>query len=537
MLIITNMRGKLVLGLLVLLSCQALDFEQELSRLKALKAESERTGDICELCHSSVGLFQDFFLNNELLHESNFELISGLCAIAMPWTVCHNLVTTYGVVFIQAVGTHYFDPDRFCARFYMCEQPKYVKVNITMIVEDIMKDAPAVLPLPPPSGETYKFIHVSDIHLDTHYETGASMDCKYPLCCRSSFGVTNDTAKQAGYWGSPSKCDLPLRTVEAFLKQATTLNASFVFQTGDDPSHAIWLYTPETHLANSEVLSNLFYAYFPTTQVYPIMGNHAGFPQDQYHYGYEQWLLEGLTAMWEQWLPPQAQTTHLENAYYSIKDPATGVRVLGINTQMCDNMNLWLILNDTDPANHLQWLRSALYAAEQAGEAVFIIGHIPPGDHFCASTWATVYRALVNRFRNTIRGQFFGHTHKDQFEVVESLQTGQPPAGVVYVVPGMTSFSYHSPCFRLYEADKSTHRILNFYTYCLDLATANTDNATFPQFHITYDPISLYNMTDLSPASWAQLSQKLENSPLLAQTYWEHYTNPVPVVTQCDGNW
>jgi hypothetical protein len=106
----------------------------------------------------------------------------------------------------------------------------------------------------------------------------------------------------------------------------------------------------------------------------------------------------------------------------------------------------------------------------------------------------------------------------------------------VYVVPGMTSFSYHSPCFRLYEADKSTHQILNFYTYCLDLAAANQDNSTFPQFHITYDPISQYNMTDLSPASWAEVSQKLTNNPMLAQTYWEHYTNPVPVVTQCDGN-
>ena len=52
-----NMKGKLALGLLVLFSCQAFDFEQELSRLQALKAESDRTGDICELCHSSVSLF------------------------------------------------------------------------------------------------------------------------------------------------------------------------------------------------------------------------------------------------------------------------------------------------------------------------------------------------------------------------------------------------------------------------------------------------------------------------------------------------
>lgn len=520
---------------LLVLVCAARNLEVEMQRLRELKEKSVETGEVCELCHDSISLFQDFFLNNDIFHESNYELISHLCSLAMPWSVCYNLVTTYGAVFIQAVGQHYFDPSRFCARFYMCEQPHYVKLNVTKVVEDIMMDAPPVQPHPKPSGKTFKFIHASDIHLDTLYEPGASMDCKYPLCCRSSFGVTNDTAKQAGYWGSPSKCDLPLRTVEAFLKQAATLNASFVFQTGDDPSHAIWLYTQETHLSNSLVLTKIFETYFPTTQVYPLLGNHAGFPQDQYHYGYEQWLLDGLTSMWSQWLPPSAQTTHLENGYYSIKDAATGVRVLGINTQMCDNMNLWLVLNDTDPGNHLQWLRSALYSAEQAGERVYIIGHIPPGDHFCQSTWATVYRALVNRFRNTIKGQFFGHTHKDQFEVVSSLQEGQTPAGVIYVVPGMTSYSYHKPCFRLYEADQSTYEILNFYTYCLDVATANLDNSTFPQFQITYDPISEYDMPDLSPESWQELTLKMEGNPDLGQTYWEHYTNPVPTVTKCDG--
>ena len=372
-----------------------------------------------------------------------------------------------------------------------------------------MADAPAVLPLPSVGQKRFRVLHVSDIHVDLLYNEGASTDCPYVVCCRTDLGTTSDPSKMAGYWGSAAKCDPPKRTVEAFLKQVATMDIDLVLWTGDNASTDYWLYNRETHLKNSQEITDLITKYLPNTPVYPIMGNHETYPQDQFHLVNEQWLTNGLADMWAHWLTPEATTTFAENAYYTMKDTHTGLRILGINTMMCDTLNFWLMLNATDPGNHLEWLRQQLHKAESDNELVFIIGHIPIGDPFCMSTWATVYRAIVNRFRNIIRGQFFGHTHTDDFQVVSSLDYSKPPAGVLYVVPSFSTFEGHDPAFRVFELDADTLQIVDYDSYRLDMARANLDRSTFPTFHKAYSARSEYDLPDLSPASWEALSQSI----------------------------
>ena len=59
--------------------------------------------------------------------------------------------------------------------------------------------------------------------------------------------------------------------------------------------------------------------------------------------------------------------------------------------------NRWLLINSTDPDNQLQWLVEQLHKAEQAGDKVHIIGHIPPGVSSCLEVWSSVYYKIVNR--------------------------------------------------------------------------------------------------------------------------------------------
>lgn len=49
----------------------------------------------------------------------------------------------------------------------------------------------------------------------------------------------------------------------------------------------------------------------------------------------------------------------------------------------CMKMNLWLLLNSTDPAEQLQWLVYELQLAELNNEKVHILGHVPPGNMDC----------------------------------------------------------------------------------------------------------------------------------------------------------
>lgn len=51
--------------------------------------------------------------------------------------------------------------------------------------------------------------------------------------------------------------------------------------------------------------------------------------------------------------------------------------------------------------------------AETHQETVHIIGHHPPNQCLVSFSWT--YAAIVNRYRHIISGQFFGHTHYDEF--------------------------------------------------------------------------------------------------------------------------
>lgn len=61
-------------------------------------------------------------------------------------------------------------------------------------------------------------MHITDLHFDWYYQHGSVSNCAEPTCCRA-----NSTAKNgqigvpADYWGTLASCDLPYRTIEAFV--------------------------------------------------------------------------------------------------------------------------------------------------------------------------------------------------------------------------------------------------------------------------------------------------------------------------------
>jgi sphingomyelin phosphodiesterase len=66
----------------------------------------------------------------------------------------------------------------------------------------------------------------------------------------------------------------------------------------------------------------------------------------------------------------------------------------------------WLLLSNFDPAGELMWLAEELLAAEQAGQKVHIISHIP-GNGDCYKVWGNHYRTLINRSKSFILCFFF----------------------------------------------------------------------------------------------------------------------------------
>ncbi|NXG40432.1 ASM phosphodiesterase, partial [Dromaius novaehollandiae] len=198
-----------------------------------------------------------------------------------------------------------------------------------------------------------------------------------------------------------------------------------------------------------------------------------------------------------------------------------GLRLVSLNMNFCSQANFWLLINSTDPAGQLQWLVGVLEAAEQRGEKVHIIGHIPPGH--CLRSWSWNYYRIVNRFEGTIAAQFFGHTHVDEFEMFYDEETLTRPVSVAFVAPSVTTYINLNPGYRVYELDGaypgSSHAVLDHETFILNLTEANVPGAK-PRWQRLYRAREAYGMPSAFPADWDQLIRRFQDDESLFQRFW-----------------
>jgi sphingomyelin phosphodiesterase len=130
-----------------------------------------------------------------------------------------------------------------------------------------------------------------------------------------------------------------------------------------------------------------------------------------------------------------------------------GFRVIVLNTNYCARLNFWSLYNPIDPANHLKWLAQELLTAEQVGDSVHIVSHVVPDKKECTQAWLYNYLAIVERFKDTIVAQFYGHTHADEFRVLYSNNNFSEPIGYQFVSPSLSTYDAHNPAYRVFKTD------------------------------------------------------------------------------------
>lgn len=166
--------------------------------------------------------------------------------------------------------------------------------------------------------------------------------------------------------------------------------------------------------------------------------------------------------MWKEYLTEEAYESLSRFGYYHMMHPNSNLRIISTWSLTFDNMNWFLMPNNTDPLGQLRFLENTLLLSEKEGNDVIIIGHIPPGDVFSMSEWSWRFRAVIHRFSNIIRGQYYGHTHYDEFHVIRSYNESELSSGTVWVVGSLTSYPFKNPGLRVWYLDPDTYHIQNF---------------------------------------------------------------------------
>ncbi|KAL5287221.1 SMPD1 family protein [Megaselia abdita] len=502
----------------------------------------------CQACKAGAGLLKSFIQSGKSDQEI-VKTIYNFCVhlqIESP-RVCEGVSREFGLEVIFVLKRVNLGPDEICSFVIgdACGDVYNPYHEWEVSFPPVPKPAPVEPPLPKEGAPFFKVLHISDTHYDPHYMEGSNADCNEPLCCRLSSGRPTNPNSAAGKWGDYRKCDSPKRLIDNMLSHIsdTHNDIDYIIWTGDLPPHDIWNQTKEINLQIIKDTVKQMSEKFPGVPIFPALGNHESSPVNSFPPPYVQqvdssisWLYDELDNQWKRWLPASVSQTIRRGAFYSVL-VRPGFRIISLNMNYCNNKNWWLLLNSTDPATELQWLIYELQSAEFSNEKVHIIGHIPPGHSDCLKVWSRNFYRIIARYENTITGQFYGHTHYDEFEVFYDPHDLGRAINIGYIGPSVSPYYDLNPGYRIYyvdgDHDLSTRMVVDHESWIMNLKEANLYD--YPIWYKLYTTRPAYNMKGLRPLDWDNFINDITNNQELFDLYYKNYWKNSPVRPPCDA--
>ncbi|KAI9709073.1 MAG: hypothetical protein M1820_003519 [Bogoriella megaspora] len=400
-----------------------------------------------------------------------------------------------------------------------CPTPATSPLNTTGLFP---KPKPANATAPKPSGNRVKVLHLSDLQTNVQSSSG-------------------EPVLPASYYGE-FKCDTPYDLGLAALEAIGPLTGTnqenplgWVIYTGDLVSHDSQNQLSRAYTEYAEDSVYTMFKEYLSGPVFAVLGNHDSNPEaiDSPHklpgpLGQQQsWNYEHVAALWQHdgWIDAAAaQQARTHYAGYSIKNHF-GLRIITFNTDFWYRSNFLNLINTTNPDNSgmFNFMIQELQAAEDAGEQVWILGHVLSG-------WdgsnpipnpSDLFYQIVDRYSpHVIRNIFFGHTHED-IQLVYYANNGTTrnisKSALVsgWVGPSVTPLTNLNSGFRLYEVDTGNFDVYEAYTWYADVHSFHSFNnsAQGPTFKFEYSTRDAYAESSGWPA----------DAPLNA-TFWHGVT-------------
>ncbi len=156
--------------------------------------------------------------------------------------------------------------------------------------------------------------------------------------------------------------------------------------------------------------------------------------------------------------------------------------IISLNSDVWYYFNFYAYIgaNTVDPTGAFSILIDYLLEAEEQNQAVWLIQHVNVGgstDYEALPAATDLYYQIVDRFNNTIRATFFGHTHNDELGVFytnnATVQSADTAASVAYIMPSVTTYTNLNAGFRYYLVDPDTFDILDSITYYANVSNTN----------------------------------------------------------------
>lgn len=426
----------------------------------------------------------------------------------------------------------------FCSSLYgLCDQPTVLNYTVPF-----PKPKPSKRTRPLPSREpSIQVVHISDLHVDHRYTVGASYNCSESICCRSpEITVSLNGSYPAGSFGE-YYCDAPvsLETSQFDAIDRFVPNRAFTLATGDIVEGAEWQTT------NQEIVYDVSFTYNLMSSllgfVFPAIGNHDANPVNSFppagtHTKYSNtYDYNAHAALWAHWIGPAAAQQVANNfGSYTTKYGDTNLRIISINTMFWEGVNWWIYHTTMprDPSSVFAFLVLSLQLAEDNNERVWVIGHIPPGRSDALYDYSAYFDEIVQHYEATIAAMFWGHTHRDQFEVsyIDYMnRTAANARAIGYIAPSLTPTS-GNPNFRVYDIDPVTFGVRDYTVYYANLSspTYQTEGPMWSKYYSAkaayasqLSPPVTDEDAELTPAVWSDIIDLFMSNDTVFQEYYD----------------
>ncbi|KAF8627326.1 hypothetical protein AX15_004402 [Amanita polypyramis BW_CC] len=529
-----SVRARVIFGVLIYATCVGANLADGI--IGALENAFD-----CVTCHALLAPVKFLAFFGDAVFSRAWIVMCQIVGAADP-DVCEGLISQQGPILahdLRSISIGGQTATKLCdVVFGLCKPPP-----VNPYIVQFPRATPENLTVFKSMGrKPFQVAHFSDAHIDRQYTPGSDSKCTKPICCRNYAGHDGPIVQPAGPFGS-FNCDAPANLAESMLRAIPT-SVQFSIFTGDVINAAVWL-LDQTGVTSDLESFNREMATILNSPVYPVIGNHEAtpvnaFPRSSTSSASSQWIFDTQSRGWSQWLHADAldQVTHMSGSYSVIAE-GTNLRIISLNNIYWYKDNFWLYDSDNlqpDPNELLNFVVRELQAAEDAGQRAWIIAHMPPGRGDVLRDQSNYYDQIIQRYRNTIAAQFYGHTHLDQFAVAYSDyydKTAETAVSVGLIAPSLTPRN-GNPAFKVYDVDPDTYEIMDARVYISNLTDPSfQQNPTWKLYYSardTYGPlVGLSESESLGPAFWHRVTEAFAANDTAFQSYVTFMTRGVDV--------
>lgn len=348
------------------------------------------------------------------------------------------LLITFLITFVVSISTYLYCADYVSYNIWNSVTSKsnkpYISIKTLDLNDTQIDDLKRLRLTPKKSVEIVKpdnskqtihgrFLHITDFHIDHHYQKGSDID----KVCHGGEG------KASKYGDAILGCDSPPILVEETFKWITDNlidKIDFIVYTGDSARHDNDREYPRTrqHIFNmNKEISDKFVTLTSESDgqplIYPVSNNDI-MPHNLMDTGPSLQTRE-LFEAWRPFIPQVQMHTYLMGAYYFQEVIPNQLAVLSLNTMYWFDSNPMVddCDNKGDPGYKLfEWLGYVLKEMRARNMKVWLCGHVPPNEKNYDTTCLRKYIAWTHEYRDVIVGGLYGHMNLDHFIPLDSVQ-------------------------------------------------------------------------------------------------------------------